>query len=47
MVWLGACCALNPTVKICDGVTVGSGAIVVKNITEAGTYVGVPAKKIN
>ena len=47
MVWLGACCALNPTVKICDGVTVGSGAIVVKNITEAGTYVGVPAKKIS
>ena len=47
MFWLGACCALNPTVKICDGVTVGSGAIVVKNITEAGTYVGVPAKKIS
>ena len=47
MVWLGAGCALNPTVKICDGVTVGSGAIVVKNITEAGTYVGVPAKKIS
>ncbi len=46
-VWLGAGCALNPTVKICDGVTVGSGAVVTKNITEAGTYIGIPATKIN
>ncbi len=47
MVWLGAGCILNQTTKICDGVTVGSGAVVTKDITEAGTYVGIPAKKIN
>ena len=47
MVWLGAGSVVNQTVKICDGVTVGSGAVVTKEITESGTYVGVPATKIN
>lgn len=31
---------------ICADVVVGAGAVVVKNITEAGTYVGVPARKV-
>ena len=31
---------------ICADVIVGAGAVVVKNITEAGTYVGVPAGKV-
>lgn len=30
---------------ICGGCTVGAGAVVVKNITESGIYVGVPAYK--
>lgn len=46
MVWMGAGSAVNPTVKICDGVTVGSGGVVVKDITESGTYVGVPVSKM-
>lgn len=46
-VWLGAGSVVNQTIKICDGVTVGSGAVVTKDITESGTYIGVPAKKIN
>lgn len=33
-------------VTICDNVVIGAGAVVTKNITEAGVYVGNPAKKI-
>ena len=32
--------------SICDGCVIGAGAVVIKNLTESGTYVGVPAKKI-
>jgi acetyltransferase-like isoleucine patch superfamily enzyme len=31
-------------VSICDGVVIGAGAVVVKNITQKGIYVGNPAK---
>ena len=33
-------------VEICDHVIIGAGAVVTKNITESGVYVGNPAKKI-
>lgn len=32
--------------KICSDCVIGAGAVVVRNITESGTYVGVPARKI-
>ena len=32
---------------VCKDTIVGAGAVVVKDITESGTYVGVPAKKMN
>lgn len=32
-------------VKICDSCVIGAGAVVVKNIEQSGTYIGVPAKK--
>ena len=32
-------------VDICSNVVIGAGAVVTKNITEPGIYVGVPAKK--
>lgn len=32
-------------VSICDNVVIAAGAIVTKDITEPGVYVGVPAKK--
>ena len=44
--WLGAGCVVNNVIDICDNTTVGSGGVVVKNIVESGTYVGVPARKI-
>ncbi|MFN8259056.1 MAG: acyltransferase [Bacteroidales bacterium] len=33
-------------VEICDDVVIGAGAVVTKNITEPGVYVGNPAKKL-
>lgn len=33
-------------ITICNFVTIGAGAVVVKDITEPGTYVGNPIKKI-
>ncbi len=33
-------------VRICDGVVIGAGSVVTKDINEKGIYVGNPAKKI-
>lgn len=33
-------------VTICDGAVIGAGAVVTKDITEAGVYAGNPAKKL-
>jgi sugar O-acyltransferase (sialic acid O-acetyltransferase NeuD family) len=39
-----SCC--KQKITICDDVTIGMGAAVIKDITESGTYVGCPAKRI-
>ena len=44
--WIGAGATVSNNVKIFDNCMIGAGAVVVKDITEAGTYIGVPAKKI-
>ena len=46
-VTIGASSTILPGVSICDDVVVGAGAVVTKDITEPGTYVGVPAKRIS
>lgn len=33
-------------VSICDGVVIGAGSVVTKNIKKKGTYVGNPAKRL-
>lgn len=43
---IGTQAALRQNVRICDDVMIGMGAVVVKDIAEAGTYVGIPAKKV-
>lgn len=44
--WLGVGSVVSNNLNITSGCKVGAGAVVVKDITEPGTYVGVPAKKI-
>jgi len=45
-VYFGTNSSVREKISICDNVVVGLNAGVVKNITESGIYVGVPAKKI-
>lgn len=41
---IGTGAAIKEKITICDNVVIGAGAVVVKDITEAGVYVGNPAK---
>ena len=43
-VWLGAGATIKNNVNVCADCIIGAGAVVVKDITESGTYIGVPAK---
>ena len=43
--WIGAGSIVSNNVSVCGGCMIGAGAVVVRDITEAGTYLGVPAKK--
>lgn len=45
-VLVGTGARILENLSICDDVTIGAGAVVTKDITQPGTYVGVPAKKI-
>ena len=45
-VYIGTNAAIRQGVSICDNVTIGMGATVVKNIVEAGVYIGSPSKKM-
>lgn len=45
-VFCGAGSVIIDNIAICDKVIVGAGAVVHKDITEPGIYVGVPARKI-
>ena len=44
--WIGAGATVSNNVNICADCMIGAGAVVIKNIEEPGTYVGVPARKI-
>lgn len=45
-VWVGAGAVVSNNLSICDGCMIGAGAVVVRSINEPGTYVGVPARRI-
>ncbi len=45
--WMGIGSVVSNNVNICSGCIVGAGAVVVKDITESGTYVGVPVRKLD
>lgn len=42
--WIGAGATVSNNITICNDVMIGAGAVVVKDIMEPGTYVGVPQK---
>lgn len=45
--WLGIGSVISNNVNICSGCKVGVGAVVVKDITEPGTYVGIPVRRVD
>ena len=45
--WIGIGSVISNNVNICSGCKVGAGAVVVKDITEPGTYVGVPVRRVD
>jgi sugar O-acyltransferase (sialic acid O-acetyltransferase NeuD family) len=44
--YIGANATILPNLTICDDVIVGAGCVVTKNITDKGTYIGIPARKL-
>ena len=45
--WLGIGSTVINNISIVDGCRIGAGAVVIRDKTETGTYVGVPARKIS
>jgi sugar O-acyltransferase (sialic acid O-acetyltransferase NeuD family) len=45
-VFVGANSIVKQGLSICDYVTIGMGAVVTKNITEPGVYIGAPAVRV-
>lgn len=45
--WIGIGSVLSNNVNICSGCKVGAGSVVIKDITEPGTYVGIPVRRID
>jgi len=43
---IGSNAVIREKITICDNVTIGAGAVVVQDITEQGTYVGNPVRKL-
>lgn len=45
--WLGIGSIVSNNINIRSGCIIGAGAVVIRDVTEVGTYVGVPAKRVN
>lgn len=45
-VHIGIGATVKNNVEICDNVLIGAGAVVVKDICDVGTYIGIPAKRL-
>lgn len=45
--WIGAGVTVSNNVFICPDCMIGAGAVIVNDIWESGTYVGVPARRID
>ena len=43
--WVSIGAVISNNLSVCENTVIGAGAVVVTDITEPGTYVGVPARK--
>lgn len=43
--WIGVGASVRNNLSVCADCMIGAGAVVVKNIEEAGTYIGIPAER--
>ena len=44
---MGIGATVSNNISICDNCMIGAGAVVVRDVKESGTYMGVPARKKN
>ena len=44
--WIGIGVSICNNIAICNDCMIGAGAVVIKDIIESGTYIGVPARRI-
>lgn len=44
--WIGIGATINNNITITQNCLIGAGSVVVRDVTEAGTYIGVPAKRL-
>ena len=44
--WVGVGTTISNNVSVCDNVRLEAGTVVIEDITEEGTYIGVPSRKI-
>ncbi len=45
--WVGIGAVVNNNINVCNDCMIGAGAVVIRDIDTAGTYIGVPAKKMD
>lgn len=45
--WIGIGASVSNNIDICGGCMIGAGSVVIRDIGETGTYVGVPARRID
>lgn len=43
--WIGAGAVISNHISVCSKCMIGAGAVVVRDIDQAGTYIGVPARR--
>lgn len=44
--WIGAGVTISNNLNICNDCMIGAGAVVLKDIDETGTYIGVPVRRL-
>lgn len=44
--WVGIGATIKNGIKVCNDTVIGAGATVVENISDIGTYIGVPVRKL-